>query len=189
MTSRRVLRAPFPSYALFACMSHAQFAGCLPVRFVALFVDQRRTLRAVTRASMHFSWNAGRCSARWSRFDTSSRFSSRSSSLSSFLWWMPMPRGIGPFADSQTCRARSTHVFGSATFTKARLSPPRLCRVRIRTVPVGRWLCGSIGSPSINYGCDNRGRSGPGPCRYPTRVNYDWGDGVTATSSPAPVLQ
>ena len=36
-------------------------------------------------------------------------------------------------------RARKTHVFGSATFTYARRSPPRLCLVRTRTVPIGNF--------------------------------------------------
>lgn len=149
ISSATNLRSPYPWFGgkravaplvwsrYFACNGHWQFAGCLPVFFVLLFVLQRFVRRASTHDATACDWNSSRCSAKCDALDVSSRFPGSSFSLSRSLWWIPMPRGIGPCSRSQTYRARSTHLFGSATLINARRSPPRLCRVRILTVPTG----------------------------------------------------
>ena len=142
------LKAPWPYFWGQECNGQLQLLGCLPTRFVALFVDQVFSLRARFSASTHLSWNASRCVAKWYDLLKISRFSGLSFSLSSSLWWIPKPSGIGPFSVSHTTCERSLHLFGSSIFTHARCSFPRLCRVRIVTDPIGRRL--DAGSPAIN---------------------------------------
>lgn len=139
------------NYVEFRCSGQSHPFGCRPVRLVALFVDQCLVFRARASAAMHCSWNAMRCIAKWSALLKSSRLSRMSFSLSSSRWWTPKPVGIGPLAASHTTCARSFHWFGSATLTHARCSPPRLCRVRIATAPMGRRL--SAGAPAMNWPC------------------------------------
>lgn len=133
------------------CKGQPQSSGCRPVRFVALFVDQFFSFRARFNASVHLSWKAARCAARWSALFINSRFPRLSFSLFSSRWCTPKPQGIGPLSVSQTTCARSLHLFGSATLTHARLSLPRLCRVLIVTDPTGRRF--DAGSPATNLPC------------------------------------
>jgi hypothetical protein len=129
---------PFSWSAFAAFIALRSWVGGLPVCFVALFVDHRSRLRAATNDARARSLNSDRCSAKCSDFDTSSRLSGWSFSLFRSLWCTPMPRGTAqPLCCSHTTCARNRQVFGSATLTQARCSPPRLCRVRIRTVPTG----------------------------------------------------
>ena len=123
-------------------ISHRQFAGCLPQRFVALFVDHRRAFRAFVKAAMAFAREAGRWIARCAAFVVSARLPMVSLSAFSSSWWTPMRGGILPCACSHTTLARSSHVFGSAVLMNARRSPPLPCRVLTRTVPTGnREFC------------------------------------------------
>lgn len=133
------------------CSGQSQSFGWRPVRFVALFVDHVFSCRARVRAAMHFSWNAMRCIARWSALLSSSKLSGASFSLFSSRWCTPNPVGSGPFASSHTTCARSFHLFGSAIFTHARCSLPRLCRVRTTTDPMGRRF--AAGVPAMNCPC------------------------------------
>lgn len=147
------LAAPFPWFGgyVFLCSGQSHPFGCLPVRLVALFVDHAFVSRARVSAATHWSWNAIRCMARWSALLKSSRFIGSSLSLFSSLWWTPKPGGMGPCSASHTTCARNFHLLGSATFTHARISFPRLWRVRMVTVPTGCQLTGRV--PASN--CPN----------------------------------
>jgi len=140
------LAAPFPWFGgyAFLCIGQSHPLGCRPVRFVTLFVDHDFVSRAFASAATHWSWNASRWIAKWSALLKSSKFFGSSLSLSSSLWWTPNPGGIGPFSASHTTCARNFHLLGSATFTHARFSFPRLCLVRITTVPTGCQLMGVV---------------------------------------------
>ena len=132
-----------------AWISQRQFFGCRPQRFVALLVDQRSFLRALANEAIALAREAGRWIARCAAFVVRQRLPIASLSVSSSLWWIPMRGGIGPFTCSQTMRARSSHLFGSATLMNARRPPPRPCRVLIRTAPTGkRELCPC---PSLSF--------------------------------------
>jgi hypothetical protein len=123
------------------CRGQLQFAGWRPTILpVLLLVLHNFSRRARKRATTHLSANSGLCSSRWAALLFSSRLHRSSFSLSRSLWWTPNPSGIGPFACSQINCALSTHTLGSATLIKARFSPFRLCRVRMRTVPTGNLL-------------------------------------------------
>lgn len=147
------LAAPFPWFGYVAprCNGQSQSLGCRPVRFVALLVVHLFVARACSSAATHWSWKAILWTARWSALLKSSKLSSASLSLFSSRWWTPNPAGIGPFANSHTTCARNFQVFGSATLTHARCSPPRLWRVRIFTVPTGSVFDG--GEPATNLPC------------------------------------
>lgn len=125
-----------------ACSGQEQPTGCLPVIFpVLLFVLHFNFLRALTNFRITVSRYSGICICRWRDRVTASRFLRSSSKVFSFLWWTIFPAGSGPFSASQIITARNFQTFGSATFTQARRTPPRLCRVLMVTVPTGRWLC------------------------------------------------
>lgn len=130
------------------CSGQSQSFGCLPVRFVVLFVDQFFSCLARFRAATHWSWKVARCIDKWSALLSISKLSRASFSLFSSRWWMQKPAGIGPFSSSHTTCARSLHLFGSAIFTHARCSLPRLCRVLIATDPMGSRL--DAGAPAMN---------------------------------------
>ena len=130
------------------CSGQSQSFGCLPVRFVVLFVDQFFSCLARFMAATHWSWKVARCIDKWSALLSISKLSRASFSLFSSRWWMQKPAGIGPFSSSHTTCARSLHLFGSAIFTHARCSLPRLCRVLIATDPMGSRL--DAGAPAMN---------------------------------------
>lgn len=146
------LRAPFPWFGGKnyggAWMGQVQFRGWRPVRFVVLLVDHRCSRRASTQEATARSWYSSRCSSRCAALLTSSRLSISSFNGSRSLWWMPIPRGMGPWTSSQLQRARKIQTFGSATLTNALRTPPRPCLVRMRTEPTGKRL--SAGTPAMN---------------------------------------
>ena len=140
----------FPAHRIYVeCNGQVQFAGCLPVIFVSLLVDHRRSLRIFARVAWALSENSWRCLLRCAALPTSCKLPISSFSLLPSLWWTPKPFGIGPLHSSHVWLASSCQRFGSAVLMKYRCSPFRLCRVRNRISPIFARISGR--GPGANF--------------------------------------